>query len=175
MGKRGPVYTACEELLACKAFIATSEDAQVGTSQKGKVFKDKMYKLYLIFLVEQEKRDSQRLSAVKFNNLVLAPAVVYDRCSPEAIYDRFKIVSHKCSKLLGIEATTTWESGWDQSKYDAAVNHHLKQKWPKLGSASDIRLSFDYLKGKPKWNAFMDAQVTGTNKHKRPVGKKKTK
>jgi Trp operon repressor len=36
-------------------------------------------------------------------------------------------------------------------------------------------LSFDYLKGKPKWNSFMDSQVTGNDKHQRPIGKKKDK
>lgn len=177
VGKRGPVYTAPEELMACKAFIAASEDAQVGTSQKGKHFKNKMFKLYNGFLVEQERRDAQRLALGKYNINMLVPAVcaVYDRRSPDAIYDRFKLVSHKCSKLLGIESTTTWESGWDQGKFDSAVNYHLETKWPKLGSVSDIRLCFDYLKGKPKWNAFMDSQVTGNDKHQRPNGKKKDK
>lgn len=176
-GKRGPVYTAPEELMACKAFIAASEDAQVGTSQKGKVFKNKMYKYYNLFLVEQERRDAQRLSLGKHNINIMVPAAcaVYDRRSADAVYDRFKLVSHKCSKLLGIESTTTWESGWDQGKFDAAVNHHLEQKWPKLGSSSDIRLCFEYLKGKPKWNSFMDSQAIGNDKHLRPNGKKRTK
>jgi hypothetical protein len=35
-GKCCPVYTATEELMACKAFIAASEDALVGTFPKGK-------------------------------------------------------------------------------------------------------------------------------------------
>lgn len=174
-GKRGPVYTAAEELMACKAFIAASEDAQVGTSQKGKIFKNKMYKFYDVFLVEQERREAQRLSSGKMKFFVPSAINVFDRRSPDAIYDRFKMVSHKCSKLLGIESTTTWESGWDQAKFDAAVNYHLEQKWPKLGSASDIRLCFDYLKGKPKWNSFVDSQVTGNDKHQRPIGKKKDK
>lgn len=48
-GKRGPVYTAIEELMVCKSFIAASEDAIVGTSQKGKDFKNKLYKFYGVF------------------------------------------------------------------------------------------------------------------------------
>jgi hypothetical protein len=59
-------------------------------------------------------------------------------------------VSHKCSKLHGVEKTTTLESGWDKVKFDAAVDYHLEQKWPKLGSTADIRVCFEYLKSKPK-------------------------
>jgi hypothetical protein len=172
--KRGAVYTSIEELMVCKAFIAASEDSQVGTSQKGKNFKYKMFKLYDIFLIEQEKRDYQRLSLNKTKNNTTLNCI-YDRRSPDAVYDRFKLVSHKCSKLLGIESTTTWESGWDQGKFDTAVDYHFEQKWPKLGICSDIRLCFDYLKGKPKWNSFMDSQFTGVDKHNRPLGKKKEK
>jgi hypothetical protein len=170
-GKRGPVYTAIEELMVCKAFIATSEDAIVGTSQKGKHFKNKMFNIYDLFLTEQEKRDNSRLSS----RSVAVVSHVYDRRSPDAIYDRWKLVSHKCSKLHGCENTTVMESGWDATKFDAAVDYHLEQKWPKLGATADIRLCYDYLKGKPKWNAFMESQISGNEKHSRPNGKKKRK
>lgn len=73
-GKRGLVCTAIEELMACKVFIAGSEDAQVGKSQKGKVFKKKMHKFYNLFLIEQEKRDAQRLAIVGRTH-ALVPAV----------------------------------------------------------------------------------------------------
>jgi hypothetical protein len=48
----------------------------------------------------------------------------------------------------------------------------LEQKWPKLGSATDVRVCYDYLKGKPKWNAFVESQVTTNDKHNRPNRKK---
>jgi hypothetical protein len=67
------------------------------------------------------------------------------------------------------------ESGWDATKFDAAVDCHLEQKWPKLGATADIRLCYAYLKCKPKWNAFMESQVSGNEKHSRPNGKKKKK
>jgi hypothetical protein len=121
-GKRGPVYTATEELLACKAFIAASEDALVGASQKGKQFKFKMFTICNLILKEQEQIEQQRLSARSVSPLPL----VYEWRSPDAIYDRFKLVSHECSKLLGVEKTTVMESGWDQVKFDAGVDYHLE-------------------------------------------------
>jgi hypothetical protein len=106
-GKRGTVYTTVEELMVCKALIAASEDAIFGTSQKGKQFKFKRYNICCIILTEQEKRDNYRLSSLSTSFPVVP--VVYDCHSPEAIYDRFKLVSHKCSKLHGCKNTTVME------------------------------------------------------------------
>jgi hypothetical protein len=128
-----------------------------------------MFTIYNLFLNEQEKRDNQRLSS----HSIASAALVHERRSPDAIYDRFKLVSYKCSKLLGVEKTTVLESGWDNIKFDVAVAFHLEQKWTKLGSTADIRLCFDYLKGKPKWNAFMESQNPTNDKHTRPNGKKR--
>jgi hypothetical protein len=77
------------------------------------------------------------------------------------------LVSHKCSKLLGVEST------WDQGKFDAAVDYHLKQKLSKPGSAADICVCYHYLKGKPKWNAFQESQVNTNDKHNIPHRKEK--
>ena len=45
----------------------------------------------------------------------------------------------------------------------------------KLGKAEDFRYCYDYLKTKPKWSSFANAQEVAELKHDRPVGKKKEK
>ena len=49
--QQGKGYSAIEDLLDCKAFIAASEDQLKGTSQKGKALKLAMHKAYKRLLV----------------------------------------------------------------------------------------------------------------------------
>ena len=51
--KRGPGFTMTEDLIVCKSFIATSEDPIAGRSQKGKIFKNKMFNKYNIMIANQ--------------------------------------------------------------------------------------------------------------------------
>jgi hypothetical protein len=144
-----------------KAFTATSEGAIVVTSPKGKLFKYKMFNIYSILLKEQELWDNQQLSSTP--STVAAP--VYESCSPHAIHDRFKLMSHKCSKRHGCEKTTAMESDWDKVNFNAVVDYHLEQKWPKLGSKADIRVCYDYLKGKSKQTTSMESQTPAGDNH----------
>jgi hypothetical protein len=50
MGSRGPRFSPMEDMEICKAFIATSEDATVGTDQKGADFQKKMHDNYSTLL-----------------------------------------------------------------------------------------------------------------------------
>jgi hypothetical protein len=49
---------------------------------------------------------------------------VYDRRNGVTIFCCFKdVLSYKCSKFLGVEATTTMESGWNNDTHYQACKH----------------------------------------------------
>jgi hypothetical protein len=176
--RRGNGYTRIEDLIICKSFIAASEDAITGAYQKANVFKNKMHNFFLQFLVEQEQLDALRYStALKFaspDNVL----PVYDRRNPASIHARFKeVLSCRVSKFLAVESSTIMASGWDTERYYLAVKHNFEQKWPRLGNADEIRQCVDYLRDKPKWNAYLHANTTGIESanFKRPTGQKKEK
>jgi hypothetical protein len=52
---KGPNFTPTEDLELCKAFIAASEDATVGTDQKSTDFKVKMFEIYCSLIDEQNE------------------------------------------------------------------------------------------------------------------------
>jgi hypothetical protein len=177
--RRGTGYTRNEDLIVCKLFIAASEDALNGTSQKGYVFKLKMHLFFVQYLVEQEQLDALRYSStLKLSTDLENIPPVYDRRNSHSIYTRFKeILSARVSKFLGVEKTTLMESGWDKERFYMAVKYNFEQKWPRLGNPDDIRHCVEYLKDKPKWHAFYDANNScdDENHHKRPIGQKKEK
>jgi hypothetical protein len=175
--RRGTGYTRAEDLIVCKAFIAASEDAITGTSQRANCFKNKMHQFYIQYLVEQEKLDKIRYNATfqlsSSDNL----NPIYDRRNPSSIHGRFKdVLSGRVSKFIAVENSTVMASGWDTERYYMAVKHNFEQKWPRHGNADDIRHCVDYLRDKPKWQAFNHAnQSNESTNHKRPVGQKKEK
>jgi hypothetical protein len=172
--------TACNvvntNLIVCKSFIAASKDTLNGTSQKGYVFKQKMHLFFDQYLVEQEQLDALRYNSIlKYSPDLENISPVYDQRNSHSIYTRFKdILSSHVSKFLGVERTTLMESGWDNEQFYMAVKYNFEQKWPRLGNPDDICHCVEYLKDKPKWHAFYDANKSGdTENHKCPIGQKK--
>jgi hypothetical protein len=102
---------------------------------------------------------------------------VYDRNNPSSNHRRFKDVLYsRVSKFIAVESFTVMASGWDTERFYMAVKHNFEQNWPKLGNADDTRHCVEYLKDKPKWQAFYHAnQSNEVSSHKRPIGQKKKK
>lgn len=95
---------------------------------------------------------------------------VYDKRSPNAI----KRVSAKCSKLYGIEGSTLRPTGSDDCQYLDLVNYNFNQRLAfKFGAAEEVRLSYNYLKDKPKWSSYAKSQDTTNTPHSRPPGKRR--
>jgi hypothetical protein len=83
--KRGSGYTRTEDLLVCKAFIAASEDSQVGAGQKSAQFKHKMWICYKKLLDEQERMDCVRVNGQVQDGIIN----VYDRRNGVTVFRRF--------------------------------------------------------------------------------------
>jgi hypothetical protein len=69
-GKRGSGYTSNEDLFVCQAFISASEDPIIGTSQKGKQFKAKMYACYCQYIKVQVGYDNSVNAAFPSTNVL---------------------------------------------------------------------------------------------------------
>ena len=54
-GGRGPKWSTAEDMELCKAWVATSEDATVGSNQKGSAFKAKFLLNYTKLLNDYNK------------------------------------------------------------------------------------------------------------------------
>jgi hypothetical protein len=179
-GTRAGAYTPIEDVLICKAFIAASEDSNLGTSQKGKKFMDTMYTFFLQELKQHEIIAGASVSRHYASNTVVTPkggkGAFHER-SANAIYEQFKKVSAKATKFLGVETTTVRPSGCDDDQFNAIVDFNFDKRLSDIhGKAEEIRDAFDYLKTKAKWTLYTDAQERNdNNKHTRPTGKKKEK
>ena len=182
-GVRAKKYTKIEDFLICSAWIAASEDSERGAYQKGNHFRATMHKIYVSSLSEQENIEEYRYE--RYNNgFVLPPQgsgsnekpKVFSERTASAIHEQFKKVSHKVSKMYGVEKSTLRPSGYDDGKYKALVDYNYNKRFKAvLGDASEIRRCYNYLKEKQKWKSFNDAQEASNNKHTRPLGKKKEK
>ena len=177
--RRSPGYTKKEDLLNCKAFIIASEDPIVGTSQKGKDFKEKHHREYVRLLSEQERIDQLQYNqgSETFREMA-GPPVVFNKRLPDSVYNRFKDhISHRVLKFIGVEETTERESGTDDEQYFDLCNTVYKKRYPSLGSFTDLRVCKEYLNGMPKFVTFkvlMENQ-SEERKTKRPIGTKKAK
>ena len=101
-------YSAIEDLLACKAFIAASKDPLKGTSQKGKAFKKAKHNAYKLLLAEQTKVDKQQWSTASTSaRALMVELAIYDERTPELLYTRYKDqIAIWVSKFIEIEEVT---------------------------------------------------------------------
>ena len=177
--KRGPGYTKKEDLLNCKAFIIASEDPIVGTSQKGKDFKDKHHREYVRLLSEQERINQlQYTQGSETFREMAGPPIIFNKRSPDSLYNRFKDhIAHRVLKFIGVEETTERESGSDDEKFFDLCNTIFKKRYPALGSFTDLRACKEYLAPMPKFMTFkvLLDNLADEKKKKRPIGTKKAK
>ena len=173
---RGSGFTKTEDLLICKSFIAASEDAVLGTSQKVSLFRVSMHTYYEKCLQEQEQLNQIRYQHYNHNGIESNTVMVYSRRKPDSIYSRFKDhISPRVTKFLGVKKTVLKESGWDDQMHYQAVKLTYEQRYDKLGNPDDFIACVEYLQDKPKWHAFNDANNNTDANHKRPTGQKKVK
>ena len=175
---RGKGYSAVEDLLACKAFIAASEDPLKGTSQKGKAFKLTMHNAYKLLLKEQAKVDKQQWSsATTSDRALLIEPTIYDERTPDSLYTRYKDqIALRVNKFLGIEEVTQQDSGSDSEQFYQKCKKVWDKRYASLGPFDPFRLCKDYLVTKPKFHTFRQVMLdeeAGKNKKERPVGKKR--
>jgi hypothetical protein len=84
---KGAKFSPSEDLLLCKAFVATSEDVTVGTDQKGTEFKVKMFSTYCSLVHEHNNDfDTHYQTRMGHSNFL-----------------RFKKISKYVLKYIGIE------------------------------------------------------------------------
>jgi hypothetical protein len=186
--QRGKSNTQTEDLLVCKAFVAASTDSILGTSQKGHQFKATMHTMYIALLKEQTEIEKSRLFSLSQKAAVQPDkegsdneCEVYDLRNPNSVFDRFKrVISPRVAKFIGIEATTDMESGWNEENYYQACRAKFCDRYPKFGDCDIIRNCIEYLKTKPKWSIYNQAEMdkersSNNRKQQRPVGNKKAK
>lgn len=175
---RGAGFTRTEDILACKSFIAASEDPFVGTSQKGRDFKKKMHEKYKELLVQQAKLDQLKyLSAPAGAKELLPPPQVYETRNPDSVHSRFKdTISARILKFLAVEETTQQDSGSDDEQFYQKCKLIFERRYPTFGNFDDLRMCKDYLKDKAKYLSFRKIMEAGnTKKVERPTSSKKAK
>jgi hypothetical protein len=156
VSQRGIAYSVIEDYMISVAFITASEDAIAGVSQKSHTFKEKMYKTREL-LIEQVRMEILRMNNVPGTISPLHKG--YDKQSSKTIHDRFKAhISLRCTKMMGVEKSNPMRSGHDIKSHEKMINFTFNQRHKNLGPAEDVRVYYNYLKDRPKWNAYHMAQ-----------------
>ena len=132
--KRGPGFTAIEDILVAKSFIAASENPICGAHQKGKQFKESMLTLYNRFAKEQIEKDQailDKCSSISREEYIkngMGKHIPLDR-SFDSIYYRFKsILAPDVMKFMGIMETTDMASGWNEDDHKTACLELYKKR-----------------------------------------------
>ena len=177
--KRGKSYTKVEDLLNCRAFIMASEDAVVGTSQKGREFKSTHHKEYVRLLDQQEKEDQTVFdrSSESYRSSMGGSPPVYHRRTPDSVYTRFKdVIASRTMKFIGIEQTTDKPSGTTDDEYFDLCNATYQRRYPSLGNFADFRQCKEYLADSPKFFSYKKmVEDEAAARKARPKGRDKTK
>ena len=178
--KRGAGYTATEDILACKAFIAASEDSQKGTSQKGKEFKAAMFAAYKLLIREQLAVDQQRWGdATAASRELMSEPTIYEDRSPDSLHNRLKDhVFPRVMKFLGIEETTKQDSGSDAERFYQKCKALFEKRYPQFGNPDGFKACKEYLQTKPKFASYrrmldLKEAAKKDGAKVRPNGKKK--
>jgi hypothetical protein len=155
-GKRGPCYTPKEDRIICESFMAASENPIVGTSQKGRTFREEILKYY------NKKMESYNSGG--------KPKPVR---TAESVHSRFLTISRLVSKYIAITKTHRQrrESGINTVDH---YNYCLEVFQQQLGlNFNDYYLSYLYLNKCPKWFDFDEQDKNDQEgRMNRPIGKK---
>jgi hypothetical protein len=153
----GKGYSSVEDLLACKAFIAVSEDPLKGTSQKGKAFKFAMHNSYKLLLKEQTRVDKQQWSTASTSaRALIAEPTIYNERTPDSLYTRYKDqIALRVNKFLGIEEATQQDSGLDSEQFYQKCRKSGTGVMPPRVPLTLFRLCKEYLVTKPNSIRFV--------------------
>jgi hypothetical protein len=158
---KGPNFTTVEDLELCKAFIAASDDATVGTDQKSAEFKLKMFENYCKLIDEHnEAFDTSYLYRQGHSNFL-----------------RFKRISKYALKWIGIEESAGDPPSGDTEKIEwlKQIKETFLQRHPDgKNILENVLFCKEFLQESPKWRSFEESQDKVQRK-KRPSGSKKSK
>jgi len=105
--KRGPQFTAMEELMVCKAYIKASEDSIHGSKQKIALFRTQLLIAYNAIKKDQEEDDAR--NAAKPSHLipggcnVSVATVAYPECTGSSLHQLFsKKISPAVIKYMAV-------------------------------------------------------------------------
>jgi hypothetical protein len=139
--RRGPSYQAVEDVELCRAFIAASEDAIVGTNQRSADFKNKFHLNYVHLICEHNDMFGTHYT---------------DRSGASA-FNCFKKISMFVHKYHGIlESSGEPPSGeTGKEEYYKMAKETFLQRYPEARNMADNVIScYDVLHGHPKWQSF---------------------
>jgi hypothetical protein len=180
VNRRGSSYTPIEDVLVCKAFIAASEDALIGASQKGQAFKVKMHAFYLTLSEKQAAFDRTMMAQVSAGTRQslaeegVGPGHYLPR-TPGSVFDHFKVkISPEVSKFMGVIDTTPMDSGTNDEDH---VNNCLSVYKARYGRDFDYLKCYEYLKDKAKYTSYLSKLKANddTDYPERPKGNKASK
>jgi hypothetical protein len=164
---KGANFSPTEDLELCKAFVATSEDATVGTDQKGAEFKVKMFDVYCKLINDHNK---------KFQTS-------YNFRMGHSNFQRFKKISRFALKWIGVEEAAGEPPSGDTDKIEWLKNckdTFLAQNPDGRSVLENVLFCKDFLQECPKWRPFEEsneaaAAAAGAKRKERPIGSKKAK
>jgi hypothetical protein len=161
MATRGPNWTPSEHKLLAQSFIATSEDAIVGTDQKGADFQEKMHVNYKRIVADHNRVNNTRY---------------HDRkCT--SIFTQFKKLSAAVLKFIGVEDNAGEPPTGDNDRaiWQQGINETFSDRFPHFKNMLDsVLYCKDTLQDSPKWEAFEKKKEEGIQR-RRPQGTKKAK
>jgi hypothetical protein len=164
---KGANFSPTEDLELCKAFVATSEDATVGTDQKGAEFKVKMFEVYCKLINDHNK---------KYNTS-------YNFRMGHSNFQRFKKISRFALKWIGVEEAAGEPPSGDTDKIEWLKNckeTFLLQNPDGKSSLENVLFCKDFLQECPKWRPFEESNealsaALSSKRKERPAGSKKAK
>jgi hypothetical protein len=162
---KGAKFTPMEDLELCKAFVGASEDATVGTDQKGSDFKLKMFEIYRKLIDEHNQTWSTK----------------YQYRMGHSNYHRFKKISKYLLKYIGIEEAAGDPPSGDTDRIEwlKEIKETFLQRNPDAKNIlEDLLFCKPYLEESPKWRSFEENNTEVQEqaaKKARPDGNKKAK
>jgi hypothetical protein len=184
---RATNYTTMEDLMACKAYIAASENSEKGAQQKIAEFNAEIEKAYLELCKEQEQLDAcQRASnacmglGVKNSDEAQIVRVQYPRRTGRSVHQRCKkTIFPRVIKLMGVTNAYTrqddmpkLQSGGDIEIWFDKMNTLYKTQY---GESFQFRDCYEFLRDQPKFLMFRDDCESSPPLTKKPkLGDKRT-
>lgn len=159
--KKGPNFKPTEDTELCKAFVAASEDAVVGTNQKGDVFQKKIWHKYC--------------QLIKNYNQNYKASLEYR--TPKSCFNRFKRLSKLALKMIGIKNVQPKKSGDNGEECERLCKKAFCDRNDKdKGLVDTVWNCVIFLEDKPKWKSWqMNEKDDDDEKTPRPIGNKKAK
>jgi hypothetical protein len=141
---KGANFSPTEDLELCKAFVAASEDATVGTDQKGSDFKLKMFEIYCKLITEHNKKYETR----------------YNFRMGHSNFHRFKKISKFTLKWIGVEEAAGEPPSGDTDKIEWLKNckeTFLLQNPDGKTVLESVLFCKEFLEECPKWRPFEES------------------